>query len=561
VSGDADTKRGGKRRRIVGGARRTPGASASRSLALDDQPRRLVLTRDGRRVLIVLPYEIWVVDARTLRFERSIELPSPEPSVAEGRDGRLWIGGRHLYAGSAFDPGLTKVGSKLGGFVDQVALLRPGLLCGVGHGGEVLYDLDQETEVHRRRVRERQPYGVTATPDERAVFCDGGPSAWMIDPAHPAGHTKLGFQQTSAEPPASEGIVAVGLTTRGRCVLAARDGAVAWTTPSLRRDQERFVPLPSGHAAPMAVAGDERWVYVLRPGGRLQRFLIAQPYEPPKAKSKHKDKDKDKDKRRGAPVEDTPDPLPEIQETRLARVATCMALRVPDDAPDRRSLLLGGPHADGMLGRLWEVDPATLEWSDVRPRPRPTIPKPEGDADPSASGSRGRPDFTPMRHKLGDDQPSLGGLAVDDVLAPRALARPWITHDRGALLERPIAPVASGEVMPLDVVVIPAMLRMREGTARPGLLLWPGAREDRDDPAPDPIWLAWGDRPRGWMPLTTPKIREQRWERGELFPMMVAIRGLPEVAGRRAKLPKRWIDADSFDALCNECRKLMKVLW
>jgi hypothetical protein len=33
------------------------------------------------------------------------------------------------------------------------------------------------------------------------------------------------------------------------------------------------------------------------------------------------------------------------------------------------------------------------------------------------------------------------------------------------------------------------------------------------------------------------------------------------VAGRRARLPERWTDAENFQALARECKKLLKVLW
>ena len=63
------------------------------------------------------------------------------------------------------------------------------------------------------------------------------------------------------------------------------------------------------------------------------------------------------------------------------------------------------------------------------------------------------------------------------------------------------------------------------------------------------------------MPLETPEIRAQRWTRSEFFPMQIALRGLPEAPGKRVRLPKSWVDAELFDALAKECKKMLKVLW
>ena len=35
----------------------------------------------------------------------------------------------------------------------------------------------------------------------------------------------------------------------------------------------------------------------------------------------------------------------------------------------------------------------------------------------------------------------------------------------------------------------------------------------------------------------------------------------PVVAGRRATVPARWVDAELFAALVKECKRLLKVLW
>ena len=129
------------------------------------------------------------------------------------------------------------------------------------------------------------------------------------------------------------------------------------------------------------------------------------------------------------------------------------------------------------------------------------------------------------------------------------------------MLERPHQRIAAADVMPGDTIILPAMVRFHEGTARPALVLWPGVA-DKDRQIPEIQWLAWGDEPRGWMPLHTPDIRKQGWSRREVFPLQIALPGEPpEVAGRRPKIPKRWIDGELHGALGRECKKLLKVLW
>jgi hypothetical protein len=61
--------------------------------------------------------------------------------------------------------------------------------------------------------------------------------------------------------------------------------------------------------------------------------------------------------------------------------------------------------------------------------------------------------------------------------------------------------------------------------------------------------------------MLTPEIRSQRWKRSDLFPMQVAIRKLPEIPGKRDRIPKSWVDPELFEALAKECKKLLKVLW
>ncbi|MEZ4385556.1 MAG: hypothetical protein R3A79_29835 [Nannocystaceae bacterium] len=524
------------KRRPSTGARRTVTATVTQgSVDLDDRPLSITPARDDKRLLVTLPYEVTVVDARTLQVERSIPMKNAAPSLAEAKkDGALWLGGHHLHFGSIFATTHRKVGTKLAGYVDRLSLVRPGLLCGVGSQGEVLWDVAKETPVHRRKIGEHPTFGLVSL-GGRAIWADGSASAWVIEPEHASGYTQLRLKRTSEEPPAREGIVALGVTTRERCVLAARDGGVAWFAPNLRLEGERFPRgLAPRQATPLAVAGDERWIYVLRPRGILHRFLVAQ--------------------LRAHPTEPEEDPplLPEAQECRLRWPASAMALLQAEDQPTR--LVLGGPQAEGLLGRLWRCDPETLEWRELSLGERRLAePAPKDD-----DGKREVPDFTPTRSKISGAP--LAELKVDAILSDIA-GKVRITTGHGSLLERPVTTVAADEVMPADTVILPAMIRPREGTARPALLLWPGVRDDGEREPPEPQWLVWGDSPRGWMPLTTPKIREQGWSRPDLFPMQVALASVPTVSGNREALSERWSDAEHFAALASECKHLLKVIW
>lgn len=521
------------RRAVVGGARRTVagrGTTADEPVGLDDRPLSLTLSRDGKRLLVALPYEVWVLHAETLEVERTIELASPRPSPFEADDeGSLWIGGTHLYRGSVWSPTAAKFGSKLGGFVDRVCLLRPRLLCGVGTTGEVLLDTEKEDVVHRRKVPEHDVLGLVASPDGRAVWIDGSNFAWVIDPEHPSGYMKLKLKQTSAAEVAGEAIVALGTTSVGHCVLAARDGAIAWTNRALRPLGERVPRIELRHATPLGIAGDERWIYVLRPLGVLHRYLVAQPPPEPGAK-------------------DEPPPLPEAQTTKLPRHAQCIAIAQPG------VLALAGAHADDQLGRIWRQRIDELAWTDLALGKRELVepaPVPEEPAGPRV------PSFERTRSKLGGAP--LEQLRVDDVVGP---AHPfWVTRTTGTLLERPVDLRAADEVLPNDALLLPAMIRVQEGTARPALLLWPGTASELGEPEPVE-WITWGDRPRGWMPLATPEIRAQGWSRRGVFPLQVALAGPPpQVAGRRPNVPGRWADAELFAAMVKECKHLLKVLW
>lgn len=514
------------------GQRTIAGSKSADVANLDDRPLSIHITRDGKHLVVPLPYELWVLGVSSFEVVRTIECANPEPSVSEGaKDGSLWIGGHHLYFGSVFSTALTKVGSKLGDFVDRVALVRPGVLCGVGATGEILFDVDKENPLHRRKVSERTVTGLVNL-DGRALWADGSATAWLIDPDRPSGYTQLKLRATSPADVDAEGIAALGTTTTGRAILCARDGAVAWTGKHLRVDGERFPRLAARQAAPLACGGDERHVYVLRPKGLLQRFLVEQPKPPPGE-------------------EDSFVPLPEAEETRLQWPATCMLVLGTGHGAAR--IVLGGPQAEGMLGRLWRVDPDALTWQKVAPGKRTLVePRP---AEPEEASKR--PDFTPTRSKL--TGAPIAALKVDAVLAADT-SQVFVTHGHGALLERPVVRRLASDVLPGDALLLPAMVRFREGTARPALVLWPGTPDATREPPPL-RWLAWADNPRGWIELVTPEIRKQGWSRADVFPLQVAVAAAPTVAGNREPIPDKWVDPELFAALARECKKLLKVLW
>jgi hypothetical protein len=228
-------------------------------------------------------------------------------------------------------------------------------------------------------------------------------------------------------------------------------------------------------------------------------------------------------------------------------VATCIAID-----PDGK-LLLAGPHSDDQLGRLWREDPAALSWQTERLATRRLQQAP-----PPEEPITRAPSFVPTKSKIAGAP--LGSIRVDDVLA--AAPAFWVTRSQGGpLTDRPIDMRAPADVLPADAIVIPAMLRVHEGTARPALLVWPGVA-DEDRPRPPMQWLTWGDAPRGWIPLETPALREQGWSRRSVFPLQIALpHPPPEVGGHRVPLPSRWIDNELFLALGRECKKLLKVLW
>jgi hypothetical protein len=543
------------------GARRTimaPATGPRDELALDDRPLSIARSHDGRHLIVTLPYELWILDAKTLAAQRTIPLPMARPSVVEGWEGTLWIGGQHLFRANLHTTTATKIGSKLGGYVDHLALIRDDVLCGVGNQGELLWDIDRAGATHKRKSSGPAALGVVATADGRAVFCDGSETAWVIDPSYTAGYAQLRFAHTSPVPVATEGIVCLGRTDGtlgGRVLLGARDGAIVWTARDLRLAGER---VPAGASkrdlTPLSLVGDERWIYVLRSRGVLQRFLIAQPH-PPKT-------DKDKRNKKGKlgafgkpEAEPEPPPLPEAQEVRLDKLADCMCLLVEDE---RRTLVLGGSRADGQLGRLWTVEPETLEWRDLELGAR-TLAEPPPPPDPNAEPPPPqKPSFIATKNKLSGIK--LREVPVDDIVGGKV--EYWLTAGTGSLLDRPVQPLPRADILAGDALLLPAMVRFAEGTARPALLVWPGVVEDHVGPPPELQWLVWGDEPRGWMALETPEIREQKWSRTDVFPLRVALASVPEgLPGKRSRIDPKWIDREHFEALAKECKKLLKVLW
>ncbi|MGB1700713.1 MAG: hypothetical protein ACPHRO_12205, partial [Nannocystaceae bacterium] len=247
----------------------------------------------------------------------------------------------------------------------------------------------------------------------------------------------------------------------------------------------------------------------------------------------------------------TPIPLEQFPpaEHSLDKAASCISLL--DEEDGNNALVVGGPRALGQLGYLSKVRLDTLQWTPLRLRVRECVEQ-ETTPEPKA------PSFLPTRTKV--EGPTLSTLRVDDVLNPAADA--LLTTSRGGLRDRAYSPLGAQAPMSADVLVLPAMFRLKEGTARPGLVVWPGTAR-RELPAPRLQFLTWGKDPSvGWVELSTPEIRAQQWSRTDIFPLQVAIRRVPkEVPGQRAKIPRQWEDEALFEALARECRKAMKVLW
>lgn len=508
-------------RRVVtkGSGRRTVASKAAASLVeLDDRPLSMQLARDGKRIIVCLPYEVWIVNLGSLEVEKTIELTSPRPTAFEAHDeGVLWFGGGHLSRGSLWSGTASKIGTKLGGVVDHVCVVRPRLLCGVGPVGEVLWDTERESDVHRRKTSEREVLALAASADGRAVFADGSPYVWVVDPDHASGYMKLKFKSTSSVDVADEAIVAMRITADGTCLLGARDGGIAWTNKALRVVDERFPAQGSGRP-PLALDADGGWIYVVRSGSVLERFAIPNGED---------------------------DERPTAQTVRLERPATSLCAA-------SGTLVLAGPQPDDQLGRLWKQDPEALAWEPLKLGQRRLV-EPSND---SATSAPKKPDFTQVRSKL--EGPPLSSISVDEVLGRKETF--WVTKGAGTLLERRTGKLSAEQVLPADALLLPAMFRFRDGTARPGLVVWPGAPKGR--PLGEPALIAWGDEPRQWLALETPSIRKQGWGRRDVFPLQIALKSsLPAVAGQRPRLPRRWSDPELFEALVKECKKLLKVLW
>lgn len=487
------------------------------------------MSRDRKRLIVALPHEVWIVHRKDLTVQRRIPVPAAVPSVTEDLSGKLWFGGGLLHEGSSWGDQVTKLGTKLSGFVDHVRLLRPGLLCGVGTGGQVLWDLEKDGEVHRRRAAEGEVTALVATADERAVFAQGGSQAWVIDPNHPTGYAQLRFKETSPTPQPAERIEAVGVSSTGRIILAARDGGVAVTSPDLRLHRAWHLGDARAGSLPLAVVADAHFIYALRPHGRLDRFCVEAPAQED-----------------GSPGDLASWP-PVTAE--LSRAAVTMTLAADDG--DAR-LWLGGARAHGQLGSLWPTDPARLSWQPLSLRARELVETPPAER-PAA------PSFVATRNKV--EGPTIGSITVDQLLGRSLTAA--LTTGRGALKERPYTPLTeSHELLPADTLLLPAMFRFREGTARPGMVVWSGTTQETD-PVPPLRFLTWGADPSvGWVELSTPDIRAQRWTRTDVFPLQVALSAsVGPVPGRRARLPRGWDDTELFAALARECQKAMKVVW
>ncbi|PCJ51870.1 MAG: hypothetical protein COA70_13295, partial [Planctomycetota bacterium] len=254
-------------------------------------------------------------------------------------------------------------------------------------------------------------HALATSADGRAIFADGSPQVWVIDPDHPEGYMKLRFKHTSAIDLEQEGIVAVTVTANGRALLGARDGGVAWTSKALRVVEERF-PRES-QRPPLALDADNGWVYVLR-AGVLDRFAMPRKGE-----------------------ED--DTRPPAQTLRLQRAATCMVT-----APGGM-LVLAGPQSDDQLGRLWTVDAETLAWEPLALRERTLL-----EAAHSDDSGRKKPDFTQVRSKL--TGPAISKVSVDAVIS--ATPAFWVTRDTGAILERPSIAMEATDVLPADALFL-----------------------------------------------------------------------------------------------------------
>lgn len=540
-----------RNRRTVGTRRRIVASNKSKAgegLALDDRPFALIPSRDKKWIFTLVPYGIRVLSADLGRVERSIDLPHAQPSVWEDEDHLLWVGGHHLYRVHAFSGKPNKVGTKLSGWVDKiVGLTRDNLLLGVGSQGEVLLERDSLKERFRRNASHAGPFDLTALDSDRAIVCHGKNVGHIIDLNHLDGYTQIHVkdQDTWENPEHTLQLSYHAEQTQPpRLCLATQDGAVAWTGTSLSLKSSLYLAKPGRHARPLAMYADARWLYVLREGAHLHRYLLT----PPLLR-----KSPDPRGRGGARI--AKDPLPKAQRTRLPKIASAMlgvtnpAEAASEEGPDTK-LIIGCGTAAGHLGVVLSCDPRRLTWENLELGPRRFASPPE----PS------NPNFEPTRHRFSG--PALREmLGVDEILSKGDGI--WVTGSQtSAVVERSLKEINATDVMSMDNLVLAAMIRFSNGIVRPGWLYWsPGS-------APESLrYFVWGDEPRTWTELATLELRQQKWTRPEVFPMQVALRSatlksvLKLKEERYPKLSVRWLDPELFEAMAKECRQRLEVLW
>lgn len=533
----------GKRRRIVAGNK----SRSDKGLPLDDAPFDLIVSRDGKWVFALVPYGIRVLPIDLSRVERSIDLPHPQPSLWEDEQHELWIGGHHLYKVHAFSGQPSKVGSKLSGWVDKITgLERDNLLLGIGSQGELLLDRTTLKEHFRRQHSHQGPFDLCALSPDKAMLCHGQSVGHLLDLNHLNGYTQLGFKHKDDwENPAQRICLSYHNPNQhpDRLFFAAQDGSVAWTGQGMRLQASRYLPRPRRNSKPLAMFADRRWLYLLLQGGQLQRHLLT----PLNLKKKAQEP------RKGTKV--AQDPLPAAQKARLPKIATAMMGRCldassdPNIAPDT-ALGFASSQAKGQLGLVWSCKPDALEWENLELGPRAQSDAPEPKA----------PSFVSTRHRFdGEDISKV--LTVDEVLTGACSL--WVTGTPSSrVVDRSLKPLSVSEVMPLDALVLPAMLRFANSDARPGWIYWSPSGD-----AASLRYFVWGDSPRAWVELCTPELRVQKWSRSEVFPLQVALRSqgledLPQASDPRYEaLPPAWKDPELFAAMAKECRQRLKVLW
>jgi ATPase subunit of ABC transporter with duplicated ATPase domains len=177
-------------RPVAGGRRTVAGRSSTALVNLDDHPLALAVSRDGKRVLVTLPYDVWIVSAQTLEVERTI-LEHMRSAAPEQTDTDLRkILGAFLFTGDDVD---KPAGVLSGGEKTRLALAT--LVCS---GANVLL-LDEPTNnldpVSREQVLDaiarypgaivlvtHDPGAVQALKPDRAILLpDGVEDAWSDD--------------------------------------------------------------------------------------------------------------------------------------------------------------------------------------------------------------------------------------------------------------------------------------------------------------------------------------------------------------------------------------------